>query len=86
MAQAYRFEKPFWGVGEGVWESITYPAFDVSRVLLVNDLTRRVRAPQSASPMCNLQVSRIKKRASELIKNGLKIISVFERTPVEMKR
>ncbi|GMI09380.1 hypothetical protein TrLO_g6820 [Triparma laevis f. longispina] len=35
--------------------------------------------------MCNLQVSRIKKRASELTKNGLKIISVFESTPAEMK-
>jgi hypothetical protein len=36
--------------------------------------------------MCNLQVSRIKKRYTELTKNGMKIIQVFESTPAEMKR
>ncbi|GMI10772.1 hypothetical protein TrVE_jg12889 [Triparma verrucosa] len=39
----------------------------------------------SACPMCNLQVSRIKKRYTELTKNGMKIIQVFESTPAEMK-
>ena len=39
----------------------------------------------AACPLCNLQVSKIKKAASELSKNGLEIVCVFESTMAEMK-
>ena len=51
-----------------------------------NTGSTRFIATQSACPMCNLQVSRIKKRYTELTKNGMKIIQVFESTPAEIKR
>ena len=39
----------------------------------------------SACPLCNLTVSRIKKKSAELKKAGVEIIPVFESTPSEMK-
>jgi len=39
----------------------------------------------SACPLCNLQVSVVKRRFNELTSNGLKIVSVFESTLDELK-
>ena len=39
----------------------------------------------AACPLCNLQVSKIKKAASELSKNGMEIVCVFNSTYAELK-
>ena len=39
----------------------------------------------SACPLCNLQVSQVKKKYADLTKNGMVVLSVFESTPAEMK-
>ena len=38
-----------------------------------------------ACPLCNLQISKVKKKHSQLTANGMAVISVMESTPDEMK-